>query len=361
MGGPGPGCPRLCAIVTNQGDINACLSLPYYGTHVEYAGRFVLLAYASAFCEHVHRSGHHKENWLSVSDYYAKMSHYADELTTSGAPLRDDELVAYLLVGLDEDFNPVFTAMVARVDPINPSELYAQLLSFQQHTNLEARTSSGSSSAMMVSHDRGSSGGHGSRRPTRGTGCGRSRGRGPSRGSFSDPSGKSFGTNNASSTHPQFQLCLKIGHTAKTCWYRYEEDPSFEQRNTALAASSSIDNNWYTDSGAMDHITGDLNKLTMHNTYLSNDQIHAANGSGMDISCIGNSITHTPSRNLMLNNVLHVPSTHKSLISVHRFTLDNDTFIEFHPYFFLIKDQKMRKVLLHGPCKGGLYPLPFNI
>jgi hypothetical protein len=38
--------------------------------------------------------------------------------------------------------------------------------------------------------------------------------------------------------------------------------------------------------------------------------------------------------------------------------LSNDTFIEFHPYFFLIKDQKTRKVLLHDPCKGGLYPLP---
>jgi hypothetical protein len=60
----------------------------------------------------------------------------------------------------------------------------------------------------------------------------------------------------------------------------------------------------------------------------------------------------------MLNNVLHIPSTQKNLISVHHFTLDNATFTEFHPYFFLIKDQKMRKVLLHNPCKGGLYPPP---
>jgi hypothetical protein len=133
-------------------------------------------------------------------------------------------------------------------------------------------------------------------------------------------------------------LCLKIGHTTKTCWYYYEEDSSFEQRNAALATSSSIDNNWYTDYGATDHIIGDLDKLTMHDTYLDNDQIHAVNGSGMYISRIGNSITPTSFCNLMLNNVLHVPSTHQSLISVHRFTLDNDTFIEFHPYFILIKD-----------------------
>jgi hypothetical protein len=78
----------------------------------------------------------------------------------------------------------------------------------------------------------------------------------------------------------------------------------------------------------------------------------------MEISRVGTSIIPTPCRNLVLNIVLHVPAATKNLISVHKFTLDNDMFIEFHPFYFLIKDQKMRKVLLHGPCKGGLYPLP---
>jgi hypothetical protein len=96
----------------------------------------------------------------------------------------------------------------------------------------------------------------------------------------------------------------------------------------------------------------------MHDAYSGNDQIHATNDLGMDITCIGNTIIPTPTRYLVLQNVLHVPSTHKNLISIHHFALDNDTFIEFHPYFFLINDQKMRKRLLHGPCKGGLYPLP---
>jgi hypothetical protein len=96
----------------------------------------------------------------------------------------------------------------------------------------------------------------------------------------------------------------------------------------------------------------------MHEPYTSTDQIHAANCLGMGITQIGSSIVPTPTRNLVLNNVLHVSSTHKNLISVHRFTLDNNTFIEFYSYFFLIKDRKTRKVLLHGPCKGGLYPLP---
>jgi hypothetical protein len=73
----------------------------------------------------------------------------------------------------------------------------------------------------------------------------------------------------------------------------------------------------------------------------------------MNITHVGNSIIPTPIRDLALNNVLHSPTSHKNLISVHQFTLDNDTFIEFHPYFFVIKDQKTRRALLHGQCKGG--------
>jgi hypothetical protein len=46
----------------------------------------------------------------------------------------------------------------------------------------------------------------------------------------------------------------------------------------------------------------------------------------------------TPCCNLVLNNVLHVPDATKNLISIHKFTLDNDMLIEFHPFYFLIKD-----------------------
>jgi hypothetical protein len=77
-----------------------------------------------------------KKKNLSVSDYYAKMCNYADELAASGAALRDNELVAYLLTGLNEDYNLVSSAVVARIDTIKPTDLYAQLLSFEQHTTL---------------------------------------------------------------------------------------------------------------------------------------------------------------------------------------------------------------------------------
>jgi hypothetical protein len=59
-----------------------------------------------------------KENHLTVSNYYTKMSQFAEELVASGTPLHDDEFVTYLLADLDEEYNPVFTAVVTRVDPI---------------------------------------------------------------------------------------------------------------------------------------------------------------------------------------------------------------------------------------------------
>jgi hypothetical protein len=138
---------------------------------------------------------------------------------------------------------------------------------------------------------------------------------------------------------PHLTAKYASSHRANACRHRFDEDYVSETRTAGLATTLyDTDPNWYTNSDTTDHITGELDKLTMHDRYNGNDQIHAANGAGMEISRIGKSIVPTPSRNRVLNNVLHVPTVHKNLISVHRFTLNNNTFIEFHPYFFLIKD-----------------------
>jgi hypothetical protein len=107
------------------------------------------------------------------------MTQYVDDIVALGSPLHDDELVAYLLAGLNEEYNLVFIAVVARVDPISPSDLYAQFLSFEQHTHLLVPAALGhTSSAMIASRGRGFSG-----RGTGGSGCGPSRGRGHSHSS----------------------------------------------------------------------------------------------------------------------------------------------------------------------------------
>jgi hypothetical protein len=91
------------------------------------------------------------------------------------------------------------------------------------------------------------------------------------------------------------------------------------------------------------------------------DHVHTADGNGMKINHIGRSILHTPNSSLHLKNILDVPSASKNLLSVHKLTLDNHVFIEYHPFFFLIKDLDTQRILIKGPCQGGLYPLvPFS-
>jgi hypothetical protein len=98
--------------------------------------------------------------------------------------------------------------------------------------------------------------------------------------------------------------------------------------------SYGVDTNWYSDTGATDHITGELDKLTVRDRYQGSDQIHNANGQGMDIHHIGHSLFRTPNHNLRLNNILHVPQATKSLLSTHHLTKDNHVFAEYWPNHF---------------------------
>jgi hypothetical protein len=156
-----------------------------------------------------------RKNQLSIAEYYSKMQTLADNMMSIGSALRDDEFVSYILAGLDEDYNAIYSVVITRVEPITPSELYAQLLSYEQHLQLQhggapGHTSSANSSSCGRGMSRGRSGG-----PSRGRGRGRSRG--ASCGDFTN-------TQTSTNSHPQCQVCLKIGHTAAMCWYRFDED-----------------------------------------------------------------------------------------------------------------------------------------
>jgi hypothetical protein len=115
-----------------------------------------------------------------------------------------------------------------------------------------------------------------------------------------------------------------------------------------------VDLAWYSDTGATDHITSELDKLAVREKYSGLEQIHAANEGGMQITHVGHSTLYTPLRTLSLKNVLHVPSSNKNLVSIHHFTQDNHVFVEYHPYVFLVKDPHTGKVLLHSKSRGGI-------
>jgi hypothetical protein len=161
-----------------------------------------------------------KENHLSITEYYSKMRSLADDMASTVAALRDDELVSYILVGLNEEYNFVYTVVVTRVEPITPSELYAQLLGFEQHLQLQ------------------SGGTHASAPSTHAASCGRGASRGRSRGA--SHSGFNDNRTSSSNSRPQCQVCFKIRHTTAM---RFDEDFILEPHTIAVASNSFGSNN----------------------------------------------------------------------------------------------------------------------
>jgi hypothetical protein len=132
--------------------------------------------------------------------------------------------------------------------------------------------------------------GGGGRRPPqggRGHGCGRGRGGDPPR----------------HRDNIMCQICKKEGHSAYTCWWRYadnDNDDEYYNDEKEVNAAYGVDTNWYTDTGATDHIIGNLEKLMIRDRYHGKVKIHTANGEGMNISHIGHSLIQTPNHELHL-------------------------------------------------------------
>jgi hypothetical protein len=94
----------------------------------------------------------------TMTDYYNKIKCHADEMAASGHPLGDEEFVASVLTGLDKEiYNPLMSSIVVRINPISPSGLYSQMLSFE----LEKQSSGSYSSANVTSYGRGTLWTHG--------------------------------------------------------------------------------------------------------------------------------------------------------------------------------------------------------
>lgn len=71
-------------------------------------------------------------------------------------------------------------------------------------------------------------------------------------------------------------VCEKVGHVALKCYHRFDHSYQAEDRHASVIAATTepsydVDNNWYTDSGATDHITTDLDKLVIKEKYYGKD------------------------------------------------------------------------------------------
>ena len=337
---------------------------------------------------------------MTMPEYFGKIRGLADEMAAAGKPLDKEDIVSYVLAGLDGEYNSIVTSMATRVEPVSVSELYAQLLSFEMRLDLLQGGNAGQSFVNAATRGgRGGGPGRGGGRggppfPGRGNGGPGGNyggqngnggynghgGRGGYGGSYNHGGGGhgnhgggnghgNYGGNprsNGGGNKPRCQLCGKLGHTVGKCWERFNPDFNPVEEKSAASATTSYgnygaygadSNPWHIDTGTTDQITGDLHKLTICDKYASNEQVYAANGPGKDIKHIGQSTVSTYDRDLHLKNILHVPQSSKSLLSAHRLAFDNNAFVEIHPNSFFIKDQATRRTLLQGRCRRGLYSL----
>jgi hypothetical protein len=105
-------------------------------------------------------------------------------------------------------------------------------------------------------------------------------------------------------------------------------DEAYHEEPSAMVATSSykIDPNWYSDTGATDHITSDLDHLAVWEQFNGGDKVHVGDGTGLRILHNGHASLRTASRSLALRNILHVPAISKNLLYVHKLARDNDAF-----------------------------------
>ena len=194
-----------------------------------------------------------KKGNMSMADNLAKIKMLTDEIACTGAAMSRCEIVSQVLAGLDLDYNPVVSALAARVEPVTVQELYTQLLSFDARLNLLHGMNVRQSSANAALHGRGTGRGrdHQGRNRSNSSGGG---GRGRGSGSGARPGGSGYtnttaparsgggGFNNnhassgpSSSNRVRCQLCKKPGHEVMDCWHRYDEDFVPDARHAAAA------------------------------------------------------------------------------------------------------------------------------
>jgi hypothetical protein len=65
---------------------------------------------------------------MSIASYFSTMRGYADEMAAAGKPIDDDDVVSYILNGLDADYNSLIEQVNGMTEMISPETLYSRLL-----------------------------------------------------------------------------------------------------------------------------------------------------------------------------------------------------------------------------------------
>jgi len=86
--------------------------------------------------------------------------------------------------------------------------------------------------------------------------------------------------------------------------------------------------------------------------------VYVGNDDSLHISHVGNSSIHLGTKSLSFNDILVVPQLKENLVSIAKLTKDNNCVFACFSWGYIIKDLATRVILLKGPVKDNLYPIP---
>jgi hypothetical protein len=177
-----------------------------------------------------------KKRDMTATNFFNKVRGLAHELAAADAPLRDEEILAYLFARLPVEYDPFVTTMTTLPSARTLDDVFAHLLAFearQLRHHAEQQLNLGASA--NFAGRRGSFRGRGHSDRGRGT---------PYRGRGHGPPSRGGGRGSGSSSRPTCQICEKEGHTARRCWYRmdesYNDDHPIGFRIRALLITSQV-------------------------------------------------------------------------------------------------------------------------
>ncbi|XP_021721575.1 uncharacterized protein LOC110689129 [Chenopodium quinoa] len=357
------------------------------------------------------------EDFPNVSAYCQRLKGLSDQLRNVGAPVDNNRLVLQLVSGLTEAYKGVGT-LIRQSSPL-PLFYQARSMLTLEEAGLMKQAALSSASAMVVTSrdsDDGydNSGGSRGRNNSPKTSGGRKQNGGKA-GKSGGKGGKTGGTGGRGGAGQQPQQ-QPPPHWQQQQWPQKQQWPQFPgwvwapqwaappcpypnqgwarpqgptrqsgilgpRPHQAYAASnqsgqytptdiesamhtmtlSQPDPSWYMDTRATSHMTSSNGNLSSYFN-LSNHPNNIVVGSGHTIPILGCGRTtlSSPHPPLSLHSVLHAPKLIKNLISVRKFTVDNNVTVEFDPYGFFVKDYRTGMPIMR--CNSTplppIFPLP---
>ncbi|KAG7598911.1 Integrase catalytic core [Arabidopsis suecica] len=310
----------------------------------------------------------------SVEDYMKNVVTKADKLALLGSPLPHEDLLDHITTGLDDDYRPVVELVNGRETPITIEELHEKLLNRENTLRNLAETTSTAApaSANMAQHkynNNNNSSKQNQNQYYNNNNYGR--GRGSGRGS----QGRGY--------QGRCQICGIHGHSARTCrqlaspqWSPPSQyppsqypppssptmwnpsppmpPPNWQPRAHYTASTNYSQAPWLLDSGATHHIASDLSNMSIAGPYNGGEEVIVGNGAGLPITNTGSTTFSTPTKKLLLDNVLCVPTIKKNLISVNKLCRSNGVMVQMCPNDFQVKDLNTGATIIKGRANDGL-------